>query len=435
MSEVSKEYRVFKLAKGNGKFRNIYAASGDYKVELKNMVSNIANKMMHLDKDSEICHAFMRTRNCVTNAKKHVGHKFTLSMDLQDFFDSVTPKTVKGLLSKKELDLCFIDGVARQGLETSPAVSNLAFRKTDLAIMKAFDKKKMQCIYTRYADDLTVSYDNESFTPQIIQIINQAVTRAGFVVNKSKTKLQKSSNGRIIITGVAVDENGVYPTRKIIRKIRAAKHQNNADSLRGLVEWSKCKEPKYDIYSIDVEENLYSLGSLWKMGVRQKDIPNLPKKETVMLDNDCVISGDPIDMMGMSTFTTGWTSCMGKSGSYKKGVGFWIALKGTRCAYQMSKKVISFGKVTKRAMISRALVHELRNGVLVYDKVYGNNKDALISELKKHGVISMSEAKSKYKGVKVVGNVTKNYKPYFDNLKSGTGKRKGTSIAVRFAHV
>ncbi len=86
-------------------------------------------------------------------------------------------------------------------------------------------------------------------------------------------------------------------------------------------------------------------------------------------------------------------------------------------------------------MINRALVHELRNGVLIYDRLYGNDTDALKAELEKHGVISVAQAKQKYSGQRVVGNVVKRYKPYFDNLKCGTGKRKGTNIEVRYAHV
>ena len=45
-------------------------------------------------------------------------------------------------------------------------------------------------------------------------------------------------------TGVGVDNNGVYPSRKTLRKIRAAKDQSNYSSLSGLLEWSQCKFPK-----------------------------------------------------------------------------------------------------------------------------------------------------------------------------------------------
>jgi hypothetical protein len=75
-------------------------------------------------------------------------------------------------------------------------------------------------------------------------MITNIVNKAGFKVNKSKTKIQSAKNGRIIITGVAIDNKGVHPTRKTLKKIRAAKHSGNKKSLSGLIEWSKCSLPK-----------------------------------------------------------------------------------------------------------------------------------------------------------------------------------------------
>ena len=40
--------------------------------------------------DPEVVHGFYRGRSAVTNAMQHVGHQYTLSMDLENFFSSVT---------------------------------------------------------------------------------------------------------------------------------------------------------------------------------------------------------------------------------------------------------------------------------------------------------------------------------------------------------
>jgi len=72
----------------------------------------------------------------------------------------------------------------------------------------------------------------------------QAVESCGFIINNNKTKFQNYKNGRRVITGVGVDNTGVYPTRKTIKRIRAAAHQDNEPQLNGLLEWSKCKLPK-----------------------------------------------------------------------------------------------------------------------------------------------------------------------------------------------
>ncbi|MFK5892913.1 MAG: reverse transcriptase family protein [Pseudomonadota bacterium] len=241
--KIKKTYISFRLAKGNGKFRCICAPLGDYKVLLKSMVSKIANIMLLLDKE-EISHGFMHQRSCITNALKHVGSDYVLTMDLSNFFDSVSIDKVCDVLDEDQIDACFVDGIAKQGLPTSPAIANLAFRKADLAILKAFDERDMQCVYTRYADDLTISFNNVKYVEYLPDIIRKIVIMHGFVVNESKTKLQKSANGRFVITGVGVDKTGVYPTRKVLKKIRAAIYQGNNSSVKGLEEWAKCKAPR-----------------------------------------------------------------------------------------------------------------------------------------------------------------------------------------------
>ena len=435
MENIKKEYKIFRLPKGNGKFRTIYSPKGEYKAALIDLVSSLSIKAERLDKYN-INYAFMKGRNVVMNAEAHIGYNYTLSMDLSNFFDSVRKSMVKDVLNKTELELCFIDNIARQGLPTSPAIANIAFLKCDKAIIKTFKKQGMAVSYTRYADDLTFSFNNKEYAQKIIDIVKKIVTKAGFKINTSKTKLQDARNGRRIITGIGVDKDGVHPTRKILRKIRAAEHQKNSRSLQGLKEFAKCKVPKHtDVKQKEKKEQLLELSKRWGMGLRKSDLKYIPKKETIVLGNDCVISGDPIDMLRMSTFTTGWTTCMSKNGSYKKGVPFWILLKGTRLAYRKSDKIISFGKIERNRMISRCLLHELRNGVLVYDKFYGHDTEILKKELEKYGAISMEKAKELYKNERVVGNVPIRYKPYFDNLNSGTGKRKHTTLKIRYAYI
>lgn len=64
--------------------------------------------------------------------------------------------------------------------------------------------------------------------------IPKIVSEFGFVINPTKTHLQCAKAGRRIITGVAVDKFGVYPTREVKRRLRAMKHQlNNGLRKRG----------------------------------------------------------------------------------------------------------------------------------------------------------------------------------------------------------
>ncbi|MDH2421618.1 reverse transcriptase family protein [Cobetia amphilecti] len=238
----SGEFRKFKLPKNKHEFRTIYCVDNKSKKYLKSYIPYLEAIAEKLDKH-HITHAFMRNRNCALNAFKHVGHKHTLTIDIKDFFDSVSYAHLKGILKNNIIEDCFIDGAPRQGLSTSPLIANIALMDCDNRILSTLARFNIDCVYTRYADDLTFSFNEIKHAPKIKHISQQIIESCGFSLNKKKTRLQSLSNGRIIINGIGVDEHGIYPTRKTKKKLRAAIHQCNIRSARGLAEWSKCKLP------------------------------------------------------------------------------------------------------------------------------------------------------------------------------------------------
>lgn len=239
---MSLTYKLARIPKGRGKYRSIYIPNREYMEQLKSYLPYLESKLKKLD-TMKANFAFIKNKNCVAHAYQHLGYKYTLSVDIENFFDCITREHVKGLVPSEMLLLCFIDGAPRQGLPTSPAISNLAFLDVDKEISKSLRQIQVNCCYTRYADDLYFSFDNKRDHKKIKVLVETILKKHGFVINKSKSKFQSIRNGRIIITGIALDEDGIYPTRKIKKKIRAAIHQENRKSERGLVEWSKCKLP------------------------------------------------------------------------------------------------------------------------------------------------------------------------------------------------
>ncbi len=240
------EYRYYKrvrIPKGNGRYRLIYLVNYPFKIVLKELIPELETILLERD-NTCVNYAFEKGKNCVEGALQHVGYKYTLSMDLTDFFDSVKESHVVDILDKHIVNTCFIDGAPRQGLPTSPLIATIAFFKCDKLIVDQIDKYNIDCVYTRYADDLTFSFNKKSDRGKIQFIVTQAVESCGFIINNNKTKFQNYKNGRRIITGVGVNNVGVYPTRKTVKRIRAAAHQNNTPQFNGLLEWSKCKLPK-----------------------------------------------------------------------------------------------------------------------------------------------------------------------------------------------
>jgi hypothetical protein len=235
-------YKISRIPKGNGKFREIYVPSKEYKQVLSGFIPELEKILGKFDKHG-VNYAFLKGKNCALNALQHIGYRYTLSMDLEDFFDSIKISHVVELLPNDILEKCFIDGSPKQGLPTSPLISNIAFLCCDNEIVQALEKLVPKFVYSRYADDLIISFNDFSYLHKISFVVKQAVERNGFKVNSVKTKIQDQSNGRIVVTGIAIGMDGLSATRRIKRKIRAAVHQGNKESEKGLLEWAKCKLP------------------------------------------------------------------------------------------------------------------------------------------------------------------------------------------------
>ena len=434
--------RIIKISKRNGSFRTIYAPGKEEKTVLKQMVGKLEQKASKFAPES-VVHGFSRGKSPVTNAQAHIGHVYTLCFDLQDFFESVTEKQLVGKLSKEELAKVLVDSAARQGLPTSPAVANIAAADMDKAILKLRDKKKLQFIYTRYADDMTFSFDDIEIANELKKQIPIIVSRCGFKINKDKTKFQSAKFGRRHVTGIAVGNDGIYPTREAKRRLRAAQHQAKRDpenyfnKARGLAEWCQLKEPRdKDVVArkIKGQEEADILCDLWKLP--KLKFHKLPDKgEDEILENNCLITGDIPYTLGASTFTSGWTSCLRQSGGqYRRTTLLFCYLRGTKIAMLQSDNSKVFGGVERKNMKARCWVHTLRNGVRIYDRFYGDVDSiaTLVKELEDAGIISAYEAKKLYSGEKVVGH-SPYHSGYFDNLSAvkstaSTGAWKGKKV-------
>ena len=249
--EQTVPFNLFYISKRNGKFRRIFSLYREQKSQLRELIPHLEKVLLQHDVH-KVNYAFIRNRNCVENAMQHIGYKYVVSMDLENFFESVNRDHVSKYLNEEIMDQCFISGAPQQGLPTSPIIANLAFLDCDKGILDALKKNNILSTYTRYADDLVVSFDNKRDIGKVIFILSNIANKAGFKINKKKTKIQNINNGRIIINGLAIDNKGLYPTRKTLKKIRAAEHRdmyrNNWRVLLGLKEWAKCNLPKNQPY-------------------------------------------------------------------------------------------------------------------------------------------------------------------------------------------
>ena len=249
--------KTIRIPKKNGSFRLIYVPSRDRKQRLRALLPEL-NEWQQAICDPAIVHAFFPGHSAITNAMAHIGYAYSLSFDLSDFFDTITADKVdrlSSLLSHEIRHMVVVDGAARQGLPTSPAIANIVAASMDKVIQAFLHTLPAPVVYTRYADDLTFSYSSYAITPLLVAHIPTIVTAQGFMINPHKTQLQFASKGRRMICGIAVDDDGIHATRASKRHLRAAEHHAKTEKddkkrkmshqkAHGLKEWTKLKVPR-----------------------------------------------------------------------------------------------------------------------------------------------------------------------------------------------
>jgi RNA-directed DNA polymerase len=157
-------YREFTIPKRSGGRRRILAPDDD----LKGLQRRILRRLLSRLKAHPAATGFERGKSIVTNAGAHQGQAVVLRFDLKDFFPSTTLKRLKKYFrrigwnrpaTKVLLRLCTYQGGLPQGAPTSPRLSNLVNHRLDarLAGMAAW----LGAVYTRYADDITISLPDE----------------------------------------------------------------------------------------------------------------------------------------------------------------------------------------------------------------------------------------------------------------------------------
>jgi len=274
--------------KTKGEFRQIYATSKKEKRKFRALLPEL--NRIAIDNCGGCVHGFMLGKSPVTNAKEHIGYQYTLSFDLKDFFDSVKPWMLKdyfqgdcqflseGIFVPDKIWEFFIDGRAYQGLPTSPQIANLAAVKMDERLMEVCagvpipfmrnpvrdepnlsDSKIIseEIRYTRYADDLSFSFNSYAVYETFILEIPRIVSAFGFIINPAKTRLQSAKFGNRVITGVSVGATGISVPRRIKRRVKLAKYQKDEGTLKGLTEWAKLKLPHFPIsHTLKVIDNV-----------------------------------------------------------------------------------------------------------------------------------------------------------------------------------
>ncbi len=243
-------YKRYVMPKRSGGERVILAPKRDLKALQRKVLDGIVAKVP----TAPSAHGFITGRSTLTNAQPHAGKKVILKLDLKDFFPSITFARVRGLFVSlgysfsvaSALALCcteydrepyeyegkqyYVSIGPRhlvQGAPTSPGLANLVAWRLDRRLEGLARKRGFT--YTRYADDLTFSGDDDTKVAGLRTVAQRIIGDEHFQSNPKKTRIARQS-ARQIVTGLVVNDAPAVPRRER-RRLRAILHNAERTGL------------------------------------------------------------------------------------------------------------------------------------------------------------------------------------------------------------
>jgi hypothetical protein len=260
LETVRPRYREFYIPKRSGGERRILAPDAP----TKSLQRRILRRLLARLKSHPAAMGFERGRSIVTNARSHQGQAVVMRFDVKDFFPSTRAERVKQYFRRigwnrpaAELltRLSTHDGGLPQGAPTSPRLSNLVNHRLDarLAGMAA----KLGGVYTRYADDITISFGREPRGPvrvrnprtgavrvvegdtvsqkthYIAWFLERVLYDFDYRVHRRQKRSIRRRHQQQLVTGLVVNDRANLP-RAIRRWLRAVEHRTQSRGPRSL---------------------------------------------------------------------------------------------------------------------------------------------------------------------------------------------------------
>ncbi len=221
-------FRKIRVAKKSGGHRTIVQPSAELKVVHGWLLREVLSKLPV----SQIATAFRLGASNVCNAAIHRESKYSVRVDLSDFFPSLTSadlilaiSRVDEKLPKFVGDTEFTETLRRAcfdkedqlpiGYPTSPAIANAVMKDFDDALLARirFDSARFgQSRLTRYADDFVFSTNLSGACAEFVKEITSLIgeTKSPRLhINAKKTRYMSRAGGSTLVTGLRINQQGM----------------------------------------------------------------------------------------------------------------------------------------------------------------------------------------------------------------------------------
>jgi retron-type reverse transcriptase len=224
-------YKTFSIRKANGKLRTIHDPKNILKYVQRRINAVILQRYPLLD----CVGAYVPGKGCRDSAARHAGHAIRVGLDVKDFFPTHHRTWVRNFFMRTFGYSHFVSGLLAelctaqeklkrvvgdkewrhfvpQGSPASPTLCNLMAQEAfDMPLLRNLEGTGW--VYTRYADDLTLSHpepQSRAAVDKLIDDVYALMMRAGYTPHRKKLKVQRQGRQQRML-GMVVNEKPNIP--------------------------------------------------------------------------------------------------------------------------------------------------------------------------------------------------------------------------------
>lgn len=217
------QVHVSTVRKPSGGYRVIIEPVDDGLIRVQKKLKEFVSRQALLPHPA--VHGFTAKRGAYTNARAHLGAAALLTVDISDFFASISSSKIEtalidsGFVPQVTTGIAHVttyDGALATGFSTSPVLSNLYFRESDVILSDFAESEGLT--YTRYADDLTFSGTqvDDSHLAAVTAILEAQNLR----VNERKIRFQRRGHPQNVTGFVIAHSDHPRVPRFFKRRLR-----------------------------------------------------------------------------------------------------------------------------------------------------------------------------------------------------------------------
>lgn len=229
LTYLEPHYKEVHIPKKRGGSRRLHVPEPD----LKHVQRRVLRRALRGLRAHPAACGYEAGKSVVDNAAPHVGRRVVIKLDLVAFFPSTATGRVEAYFRRVGWNaaaarlltrLCTHEGGLPQGAPTSPRLSNLVNFGFDAHLDRFVRRRKGA--YTRYADDLTISFptDYPRRVRGTIQYVKRLARACGYEVHVRQKLRVLRPHQQQRVTGLVVNVKVQLP-RRVRRWLRAVEHR------------------------------------------------------------------------------------------------------------------------------------------------------------------------------------------------------------------